>query len=862
LSEEQAREVAIREFGNIAGARQDLEIIDRRMLRGRARADWWFDTRRDAVVSARSFRRQPVVTAAILITLALGIGANAAIFTVMQAALLAPLPYERADRLVHVWQTRASGSDRSASSYPEALELRASVHSFAQVEGYDPTNVAIAGAESAEMIHGGRVTAGFFAMLGVKPVIGRTFAIGDDGPGAPNIAVLSHGLWMKRFRADSGVIGRSVIIDDVPFEIVGVLPQRFQFAPIGAADVWMPLNRSTQARAARTGRWLNVVARLRDGATIQSADRQLTAVMRRLAEAYPESNAGRSAIVVPLRDEVAGNVRSLLLVLTGAATLTLLIACANTAGLLVARTVTRRREFAVRAALGASRWRIVRQIVTESLLLSLIGGALAIIVAGVGTNVLISAIPEGPLSGMPFWNSRLGTSAVSVIYSVVVALSAGILFGLIPAVSAWRTSFSDSLRRAGRAVAGGDGRLRETLVAGEIALTIVLLVGTALLLRSFGQLMRIDAGFDAEQVVTARVALAGPRYASPSTRRRFFDDVLTRVRAIPHVQAAGAISNLPLSGGGTSTFEVVGAPHLAPSELPTATTRVVSGDYFDALRISLMEGRQFTTQDDTTSPRVLLINASLARQLFGTASAVGRRVRFQAAPQQEWEVIGVVGDVKTLRLDAPVAPTIYTSQLQTPQNRMSITVRLRCAGPTGGGLRDPAACDPEAVARALRRAAAVIDPSVAVYGAGTMKQQLVDSPAVFARRYPLLLVGLFAATALLLAVVGLYGVISFAVTQRTREFGVRLALGAPPGSIRAMVLRRGAVVAGVGICLGVPVAVALSGGMRALLYGVGPLDPLAYAAACSVLVSVAMIASWIPAHHATRIPPGAALRAE
>jgi putative ABC transport system permease protein len=575
--------------------------------------------------------------------------------------------------------------------------------------------------------------------------------------------------------------------------------------------------------------------------------------MRRLAAEHSETNAGRGAVAVPLRDEVVGDVRPLLLVLTGAVTLVLLIACANVAGLLVARSLARTRELAIRTALGATRWRLVRQLTTESLLLAVAGGALAVWVAGAGANLLIAMIPEGTRSGLPFWSPDLGFGGRTALYSTAIAIASGLAFGLLPAISASRVSLGDVLRRSGRGVAGGGTRLRDVLVAAEIALTIVLLVGTGLLVRSLDQLMRVDPGFDPEQVMTARIALAGPRYASEASQRAFFEDVLARVRSGPGVQSVGAVSNLPLFGGGTNTFRVVGAPEPPSTSRPEATMRAVAGDYFDAMRIRLVAGRQFATRDDSGSTPVIMMNESLARRLFGARTPVGARLRFYAFPEQDWEVIGIVGDVKTTRLDVEAPPTIYYAQLQAPQNRMTLAVRVSC--PAG-------ACDPAAVSGAIRRAVAQSDPTLPIYAVATMAEQMRDSPAVFARRYPLLLVGLFAATALVLAVVGLYGVISYAVAQRTREFGIRVALGAPLPAIRGAVLRRGAMVAAAGVVVGVPAALALTRLMRGMLYGVTWADPMTYAVVSAVLILVALMASWIPAHRATRIEPTVALRVE
>ncbi|HEX6048665.1 MAG TPA: ABC transporter permease [Gemmatimonadaceae bacterium] len=860
--EQDARAIAIREFGDIAAARRELAAVDRRIAGRRARGEWWADLWRDSSLAVRAMRRQPVITAAIVVTVALGIGANAAIFTVMQAALLAPLPYDRPERLVHLWETREVANDRTEASYPNFEDWRRSTRAFSHLEGYDPTNITVAGGDAPTMLQGGRVTAGFFSMLGVTPAHGRAFAPGEDVPNAPRIAVLSDGYWRRQLGADRGVIGRSIEIDGTPHVVIGVLPAGFHFAPIGAADVWMPLDQSAETRAERSDHWLNVVARLRDGVTAEDARAELASVMRRLATAYPETNAGRGAAVVALRDQVVGDVRPLLLVLAGAVTLVLVIACANVAGLLLARAFARRREMAVRTALGASRRRLVRQLLTESVLLALIGCVAAVWLAGVGAQLLIAAIPEGTRSGMPYWSDiGSGVSGRTALYAVVVALTAGVGFGLAPAVAASRASVADVLRQGGRGMTGGRGWMRDALVVTEVALTIVLLVGTGLLVRSLRELLRTDRGFDAEQVMTARVALAGPRYATDVSRRAFFDDVLERVREAPGVTVVGAVTQLPLNGGGTNTFRVEGAAEPPSSRRPEATLRGVAGDYFEAMGIGLVDGRRFTARDNTGSTPVIMINASLARSLFGGGRAVGERFRFYAFPEQAWEIVGVVRDVKTGRLDAAPPPTVYYSHLQAPDNRLSLAVRAACPPGTAGAVR-ARMCEPASLAAVIRRAVSALDPTVPVYAVTTMEEQVTRSPAVFARRYPLLLVGLFAATALVLAVVGLYGSISYAVVQRTREFGVRMALGATPGDIRRAVVRRGTLIAGTGIVLGVPGAFVLTRALRGMLYGVAATDVLTYLGACVVLGAVALVASYLPARRATRIEPTVALRAE
>ena len=860
-AENDARDVALREFGDIGAARRELTAIGRRTAARQSRAEWWGDLQRDVVLAFRGMRGQPVVTAAIIITLALGVGANAAIISVVEAALLAPLPYDRPDQLVHVWQTRIAANDRTEASYPDFVDWRASVRTLSQIEGYDPANITVSGGDSPVMTQGGRVTSGFFSLLGITPALGRTFLPGEDAPGSAPIAVLSNGFWRRRFAGDRAIVGRTISIDGTPHEVIGVLRPGFHFAPVGSADVWLPLNQGADAREQRFNRWLNIVGRLRDGARPEDAQRELASLMTRLGEKYPQTNAGRSAAVVSLREVVDGNVRPLLLVLTGAVTLVLLIACANVAGLLLARALARTREMAVRTALGASRARIVRQLLTESLLFALVGGIAAVWLAEVGSAALIGAIPEGVRSEMPYWQEiGAGVSGRTALYAMVVAVVAGLAYGLVPSLLASRASLADLLRRGGGTIGGG-GWTREALVVAEIALTIVLLVGTGLLVRSLRELLQQDPGFDAGEVMTARVALSGPRYQSNASRRAFFEELVARVRESPGVRVVGAVTQLPLFGGGTNTFRVEGEAEPSSSNRPEATLRGVAGDYFEAMGIRLVDGRRFTARDDSGSTPVIMINESLARRLFPDRRAVGERVRFYAFPAQAWEIVGVTGDVKTGRLDAAPPPMVYYAHLQAPDNRMSLAVRVACGVESGAPWKaDP--CSAAAVASVIRRAVAAADPAVPVYSVATMDGQVTSSPAVFARRYPLILVGAFAGTALVLALVGLYGLISYAVVQRTREFGVRMALGASPAAIRVTVLRRGVVVAGLGIAVGIPGALILTRGLRGMLYGVGTTDAVSYVAACLVLAVVGLAASYVPARRATRIEPTVALRTD
>jgi putative ABC transport system permease protein len=845
-----AREQALREFGDVREARGELAAIDRRRTARRDRAEWWSDLWHDLRFAARVLRRQPGFTVVVLLTLTVGIGANTAIFTVVDAALLRPLPYREPERLVHLWEThRGDVSDRSEASYPDFLDWRAQSRAFAAIEGYDETNLTVT-ADGAEplMLRGARVTPGFFPMLGVTPARGRAFIPEESVAGGAPVVLLTHGFWRRRFGGDPQVIGRSLTLDRRPFTVIGVLPRDFHFAPVDDAELWLPIDPAAQRTSERFNHWLNVVARLGPGVTLDGASSDLSTVMRRLGAQYPETNAGRGIGIVPLRDEIVGAVRPTLLVLFGAVGCVLLVACVNVAGLVLARSAARGREIAVRSALGAERGRIVRQLLVESALLAVAGGVLGAVTAQLGVRLIVAALPAEITNGMPYLQ-YLRVDGVVLAYAAGLAVAAGLLSGLAPALYVSRPSTTELLRRGGRGGSGGaKPRLRGALVAAEIALTMVLLVAAGLMTRSLGQLLRVDAGFDAEHVLTARVALSGAAYDSAERQQRFFEALVGRVAALPGVRAAGAVLHVPLVGGGTNTFRAEGRPEPDPANRPEATMRGVAGDYFRAMAIRVVAGRSFTDRDRAGASPVLVVSAGLARRLFREgASAIGQQLRFYAFPESAWTIVGVVGDVKTGRLDAEAPPTIYYPHLQGAQNRMSIVAR------TVG--------DPAALAGAVRREVRALDPTVPVYQVRTMEEQVARSPAVFARRLPLRLVGAFAATALALAVVGIYGLVTYTVAQRTQELGIRIALGAQRRNILTLVVREGALLAAVGVSIGLVVALWATRMLGSLLYGVGAADPLTYVAVAVLLGGVALVASYVPARRAARIDPMVALRA-
>ena len=849
LSRERAEAQARREFGDVDAARRELAGMDHRRLARRGRATWWEELAQDLRVTLRMLRKQPGFTAVILLTIALGIGANAAIYTLVDAALVRPLPFREPERLLYLSETRESSTDRTEASYPDFLDWRAQAPSFEVIEGWDDTNVTISGDGGTEPVRsqGIRTTAGFLPMLGVTPLLGRTFADAEAGPGGAPVVILSEGFWRRRFGGDRQAIGRTLGIDGTARTIIGVLPAGFHFAPVGTAEVWFPLDRSAETRAQRFNHWLRVVGRLRPGATEEGARSELATVMQRLGAQYPESNAGRGIAVVPLRDMIVGDVRPTLLILLGAVVLVLLIACANVASLLLARALARGREMAVRAALGGGRGRLVRQLLTESLFLSAAGAVLGVGLGHFALRGLLGVVPESFRLSMPYLE-QLSVNGRVLGYLAGIAIATGVGFGLVPALAATRPALA-SLLSGDRRATGGVARsgMRNALVTFEVALTVVLLVGAGLLTRSLTRLMDIDPGFDPSRSLTVRVALAGQAYEGPTARRRFFEDLLERARTIPGVERVGAVSSLPLNGGGTNSFHVDGLPEPDPARRPEAVTRGVAGDYFEATGIRLIDGRVFTARDDSTAPQAILINQSLARQL-GPGQAVGKRFRFYAWADQPWTVVGVVADVKTNELDREIPPTVYYSHLQGNVNRMSLVAR--------------SALEPAALEAALRRAVFAIDPTLPVYAVRTMEEEITSSAAVRARRYPLTLLGGFAAVALVLAVVGIAGVINYSVSQRTREIGIRVALGARRSMILSLIVRQGVRLALTGVLIGVGFALLSTRWLSAVLYGVAPTDSATFLGVSAGLLAVAVAASLVPAARAARVDPAVTLRDE
>jgi len=839
-----AESTALREFGDLSAARKQLASIDRRRARRGALHEWLASLAQDVRFGVRALRARPAFAFTTLITLALGIGGNAAIYSVVYAVLLKPLPFTQPERLVHLWEVYESKVDsRSEASYPDYLDWRSRNRAFVDLAGYHGGGYLL-GTDRAAVVPGAKSTWNFFDVLGVRALLGRTFVRGEDDVGAPRVALLAYGIWQSQFAGDRGVVGRRIMLDGAPATVVGVLPKDFQFARRGDAQIWTPIDRGASMRQRRGAHWLNVVGRLRDGATLVAASTNMSAVMRDLAREFPESNTGRDAQIVPLRDELVGSVRPLLLVLYGAVAVVLLVACANVANLLLMRGTDRQREIAVRVALGAGRGRLVRQLLTESLLLSIAGATLGLVLAQVGVRSLTSAIPDAARARIPAL-STAGVDLRVVVYSAVVAIVAGLAFGLAPAIRTSRTSVQDVLRNGGRGSTTG-ASLRDALVVGEISLTLMLLCGATLFGRSLSRLLSLELGFRPQHVMTAGVLLPNTTYGDKASAIMAFARIEAAVRSLPGVSDVGLTSKLPLDFGNSVGFDIAGRPPSRPGEYPSASYRDIAGSYFKTLDIPVLSGRAFDARDVATAPQVAVVNRAFATAYFDGKDPVGGALLF--GDKDTVPIVGLVGDVPIGNLGDKIPPTLYISLAQSSETFMSLVIR--------------GDADARQLTRAIERIVTEQAPGAAVVNAAPMDRLISQSSSVFLRRFPLLLVGVFAATALVLAIVGIYGVVSYSVAQRSREMGIRMALGAQPRNLVGMIVREGGWLAAAGVGIGIVATLIASRLITNMLYGIAPSDPATYIAVSAVLTAVALVAMVVPARRASRVDPSVTLRGE
>jgi predicted permease len=801
----------------------------------------------DIRYGVRVLARSPGFTATAVAVLALGIAGNSAIFSIADSVLLRPLPYRDASRLVMVFEDASTyGFPKDTPAPGNFADWKARNQVFEDMAAISGGSFNLTGQGNPEEILGKTVTANLFSVLGVSPAIGRDFRPEDDVPGAPRVAILSRGLWLRRFGGDPRVLGKEIWLDNEKSTIVGVMPRGFQF-PDREIEMWVPVRFTQQQLANHGNHHLEVVARLKPGISLKSANANLAAIARELEREHPDSNAKLGTYAVPLRQELAGELRPAILMLLAAVCFVLLIACANVANLLLARSAGRRRELAVRLTLGASRGRLVRQMLTESVLLAVSAGALGLLLSTWGTQFLAKLVPAGiaPPAGT-------GVDSRVVAFTFLLSVAAGILFGTIPALQTSQLRLAGALQQGGgrSGTASSGRRLRDVLVACEVALAIVLLAGAALMIRSFEALVHHDPGFRADHVLVVRTPLPRAKYGRFAPRTAFYTEVLDRVRAIPGVIAAGYTTWIPLTNwGGATWIRIEGHPDPAPGHLPIPNVRIISRDYIGALGMRLIDGRLLEERDGSGAPAVALIDQAMARSFWPGENPLGKRFRLAGNQPAPWiTIVGIVADVHQAGLDAPARPEMYMPYQQQDFGYEPEYLAVRTAG------------DPMALAEAVREQVWSIDNQQPVAAAMPL-EELVEE-ALAPRRMQASLLGSFAALALLLAALGIYGVLTFAVTQRTAEIGLRLALGAQPSDVLRMVVGHGLKLFGIGAAAGLAAALLLARYISHFLYGVSATDPSSFAGITILLAAVTCLACYVPARRAVRVDPMVALRYE
>jgi predicted permease len=786
----------------------------------------------------RSLGKSPGFTILAILALALGIGANTAIFSVVNGVLLRPLAYGDPDRLVtilHFGQDPVSPDDY--------LDWRKQSRSFQQMGAAQVWNAPLTGRDDAEVLSGMQVSPNIFSLLGVPAFRGRTFEAGDDQPGHGHVAVLSHRLWQRRFGGDPKIIGQQVILNGESYTVNGIMPESFHFAPFWAtnADVWVPLLLDKRLND-RGGRSLRIFARLRDGVPLEQAQADIDVICRRLEAEYPATNAGMTAQVVPLQEKVVSNIRPTLLVLLGTVGFVLLIACSNVANLMLVRANGRMKETAVRLALGSSRWRVIRQSLVESLLLSLAGAAMATVIASWGIRGLIASLPAESLPRL----NEVGIDKTVLAFTALIALLTGVVCGLAPALRAFRTDLQETLKSGGRGSTAGrsEHRTRSLLVISEVALALMLLVGAGLMLRTFEQLEAVDPGFDPHHLLTLEVAAAGKSYRTGPSRIRFFDQLRPRLEAVPGVESVSFINHLPISGDiWTLGIIIYGRPDPPPGQQPTAAYRVVQPGYFATMKIHMLEGRDFNSHDLRDTTPVAIVNEGLAKHHWPGEDAMGQRLRLGA----NWlTIVGVIKNVKQTDWTQNPDDEIYLPYAQSDAQFGYMTLVMRAHG------------DPLALSTPVEEQVRALDKDVPIAHVQSMEQVIADK--LWRGRLAMTLLGLFAAVAVTLAALGIYGAISYSVSQRTGEIGIRMALGADSGDVLRMVLRQGLLTVGIGVVVGLCGAWILTRTLGTMLYGVTATDPITFVAVPVLLTALSTVACCLPALRASKVDPVTALK--
>ena len=798
---------------------------------------------RDLRYALRTLRKTPGFTFFAVLTLALGIGATSTIFSVVNTVLLSPLPYRDAGRIVAVYEFSArDGVDGFPVSPANFLDWRRDAQSFASIAASRGQSMNFTGRGTVpERIFGARVTASYFEVLGLQPRLGRAFTAEEDAPNGPRAVVLSDALWRRRFSADPTVVGQTVTLNNEPYTVVGVAPASLRL-PSAETEFWLPFGFGPQDAENRGAHSLGVVARLKPGVTVEQAGTEMKAIAARIEQAFPEVQGGFTTLVRPLSEDIVGDARTPLLVLAGAVGFVLLICCANVANLMLARAAGRQKEIAIRSAIGAGRRDIVRQLLAESVVLAVVGGLAGLLLATWGIDLLVALGPRE----LP----RLGELTVDgrvVGFALAASLLTGIVFGVAPALQASRADLNDTLKDGTKGSSAGPGRARarQALLVAEVAISLTLLVGAGLMIKSMARLRDVDPGFDAANLVVGSVSLPDAKYDTPVKRVAFYQQVLERLQNTPGVERAAFVANLPLSGAlAMSGYWIEGkTPRNDNTQVPVASVYSVVGDYWGAMGIPLKRGRLLTDADREGAQRVAVVNEALVREHFGGEDPIGKRFLFDPNGEEFFEIVGVVGDVVHRGLGEAKPPQLYTPYAQTAFGGLTAVVRGRNAGQLAG---------------ALRREVRAVDADQPVARLRTMEEVIAEGIA--RPRFITILLGAFAGVALTLAVVGIYGVVAYSVAQRTQEFGIRMALGADAGRVLREVVGQAAKVTAIGVAIGVVAALFLSRALTTLLFQVGATDPATYAAIAAVLLGATVVASWIPARRATRVTPLSALR--
>lgn len=800
--------------------------------------------RQDLTYAVRRLRQAPGFALAAVATLALGIGSTSAIFSVVNAVLLRPLPFPRADRLVRVAQTWKGRP--TVCSPQNFLDVETQTTAFSGLTAISTGGVTLTGAGAAARLEGSEVSVAFFDVLGVRPLHGRGFVAGENEPGRNRVAVLSHSLWRDRFGADPGVVGRTVSLDRQPYEVVGVAPPGLRYP--ADTDLWTPMEYDQRFRTSSRGAWyLAVVGRLRDGVTVDGARAEVSTVVARLAQAYPAHNEGVGGTVIPLLEATVGNSRQALLVLLGAVGLVLLVACVNVANLLLARLTSRETELTVRVALGAGRGRIARQLLTESLLLGLLGGAAGLLLAVLIVDALVALQPQG----VP----RLAEVAVNgtvVSFAVALSLLTTVLFGGFPALLTSRRTTAQALRQGSRGILPGGRRgLSGSLVVAQIAVAMVLLAASGLLLQSFLRLRSVDPGFRTENALAFRVSLPDSSYAEDAQLLSFHDKLQRRLGALPGVRSVGAVAGLPLSGANFNiSFTVDGRPEVAPAQQPSLEVRIATPGYFRTIGIPVRRGRAFAEGDGPDAPQVVVLSEAAVRHYFPDEDPLGKTIRLGLGRgrgrKAGGEVVGVVGDVKERGLGAASPPEVYLPYAQFPIESMDVVLRTDV--------------EPRSLAATAERVVHGLDAELPVARVATLDELLARS--LSESRFYALLVAAFAGAALFLAALGVFGVMSHAVALRTRELALRVVLGARRGELLGLVLREALLLGLAGVAMGLASALLAAHAIASMLFSLGPRDPATLAGVAVMLLATAVLAGYLPARRATRVDPAIALRSE